>query len=243
MAANDHPLSSTSLPPSPAAARPAASWIWGPWLDLLIGCGGWSAPLLLVAFLATQSHAQQWSFAFYFLALLFNYPHFMATVYRAYRTREQFEKYRIFTVHIAVLLVLAGALTHALPLLLPWLFTLYICWSPWHYSGQNFGLLMMFSRREGLAPEPKERHALYAAFIASYVLLMLSFHTGPSTDDMILSLNIPARWALWPKATCAMIFLAAGGWALSRFQQRGGGRKGHLSTLRGGTGHSAVFKS
>jgi len=223
MAANDHPLSSTSLPPSPAAARPAASWIWGPWLDLLIGCGGWSAPLLLVAFLATQSHAQQWGFAFYFLALLFNYPHFMATVYRAYRTREQFEKYRIFTVHIAVLLVLAGALTHALPLLLPWLFTLYICWSPWHYSGQNFGLLMMFSRREGLAPEPKERHALYAAFIASYVLLMLSFHTGPSTDDMILSLNIPARWALWPKATCAMIFLAAGGWALSRFQQRGGG--------------------
>jgi len=189
----------------------------------MIGCGGWSAPLLLVAFVATQSHAQQWSMAFYFLALVFNYPHFMATVYRAYHTREQFEKYRIFTVHIALLLALAGVLTHAVPVLLPWLFTLYICWSPWHYSGQNFGLLMMFARRSGLAPEPRERRALYAAFIASYVMLMLNFHTGASSDDMILSLNIPARWALWPKVACGVIFLVSGGWALARFARRAKG--------------------
>ena len=200
--------------------RSSSLWIWGPWLDLLIGCGGWSAPLLVVAYVATQTHTQQWSFAFYFLALVFNYPHFMATVYRAYHTREQFEKYRIFTVHIAGLLLLAAALTHTFPALLPWLFTLYICWSPWHYSGQNFGLLMMFSRRAGIAPQPRERHALYAAFIASYVMLMLNFHTGASTDDMILSLGIPARIAFWPKFVCASFFLLAGGWALMRFAQR-----------------------
>jgi len=197
-------------------------WIYGPALDLLIGCGGWSAPLLMVAFLANRSNTQQWSVAFYFLALLFNYPHFMATVYRAYRTREQFEKYRIFTVHMALLLVVAGVLAHKLPALLPWLFTLYICWSPWHYTGQNFGLLMMFARRGELSPEPAERRALYAAFIASYVLLMLSFHTGPSNDDMVLSLNVPAQWAVWPKAACAVLFLVCGAWALWRFRQRAG---------------------
>ena len=27
------------------------------------------------------------------------------------------------------------------------------------------------------------------------------------------------------------------------FEQRGGGRQGHLTTLRGGAGHSDVFKS
>ena len=221
MTASAQPLSPASLPSSGAAARPSSLWIWGPWLDILIGCGGWSAPLLVVAYVATQAHGQQWSFAFYFLALAFNYPHFMATVYRAYHTREQFEKYRIFTVHITLLLVLAAALTHFFPVLLPWVFTLYICWSPWHYSGQNFGLLMMFSRRAGLAPEPRERRALYAAFIASYVLLMLNFHTGASNDDMILSLGIPARWAFWPKIACAVFFLAAGGWALFRFARRG----------------------
>ena len=210
-------------PPPPAPAVPASPWIYNSWLDLIVGCGGWSAPLLLVALLASRTHAQQWSLAFYFLALLFNYPHFMATVYRAYHTREQFEKYRIFTVHVALMLVLAGVLAYAVPAFLPWLFTLYICWSPWHYTGQNFGLLMMFARRGGLDPQRRERQALYASFIASYVLLMLSFHTGPSTDEMILSLNIPARWAMWPKEACAVFFLLAGGWAVTRFLLRAGG--------------------
>ncbi len=220
MTATAQPLTPAGLPSSEGGARPSSLWIWNPWLDVLVGCGAWSAPLLVVAYVATQAHTQQWSFAFYFLALIFNYPHFMATVYRAYHTREQFEKYRIFTVHITLLLLLAAVLTHTVPVLLPWVFTLYICWSPWHYSGQNFGLLMMFSRRAGLQPEKRERHALYAAFIASYVLLMLNFHTGASSDDMILSLGIPARWALPPKIFCAVFFLAAGGWALTRFARR-----------------------
>ena len=220
MAATTQPLTPAALPASPAGARPSSPWIWNPWLDLLIGCGGWSAPLLVVAYVATKSHTLQWSFAFYFLALIFNYPHFMATVYRTYHTREQFEKYRIFTLHIAILLALTGALTVAWPALLPWVFTLYVCWSPWHYSGQNFGLLMMFARRSGLAPEKRERHALYSAFIASYLLLMLNFHTGVSTDDMILSLGLPARVVLWPKLALATFFIGAGGWALTRFGQR-----------------------
>ena len=210
-----------ATPAPPAPAVPAGSpWIYNPWLDLLVGCGAWSAPLLLLAFLATQSHTQQWSLAFYFLALLFNYPHFMATVYRAYHTREQFEKYRIFTVHVVLMLVLAGVLAHTLPAFLPWLFTLYICWSPWHYTGQNYGLLMMFARRGGIVPEARERRALYAAFWASYILLMISFHTGPSSDEMILSLDIPARWAIWPKFACAAFFLLAGGWVIARFLRR-----------------------
>jgi len=212
------PPASPAAPSSPAVFTPP--WIYSPWLDLLIGCGGWSAPLLLVALVANRAQTQQWSLTFYFLALLFNYPHFMATVYRAYHTHEQFEKYRIFTVHVALLLALAGVLAHTVPAFLPWLFTLYICWSPWHYTGQNFGLLMMFARRAGLAPERRERQALYAAFWASYVLLMFSFHTGPSPDEMILSLGIPARWAHWAEVACGVFFLCAGGWALARFIRR-----------------------
>jgi len=220
MTATAQPLSPASLPSSETGAPPSSLWIWGPWTDLLIGCGAWSAPLLAVAYMTAQAHTRQWAFAFYFLALLFNYPHFMATVYRAYHTREQFEKYRIFTVHFTLLLLLPAVLTHTIPVLLPWLFTLYICWSPWHYSGQNFGLLMMFARRAGLAPEPRERRALYAAFIASFIYLMFSFHTGPSNDDMVLSLGIPASWAKWPSIACAVFYIVAGGWALSRFARR-----------------------
>ena len=186
----------------------------------MVGCGAWSAPLLLLAFYATITYARAWAVAFYFLALLCNYPHFMATVYRAYHTRTEFEKYRIFTVHIALLLALAGVVAHVWYPLLPWIFTLYICWSPWHYTGQNFGLLMMFARRSGLAPSSAERNAIHLSFIASFLLLMLSFHTGSSGDALILSLGLPARVTLPARAVLALFFLGAGGWALVSMSRR-----------------------
>jgi tetratricopeptide (TPR) repeat protein len=205
---------------APAPASKSSPWIYRPWIDLLVGCGGWSAPLLLLAFYATSSYSRVWAVAFYFLALLCNYPHFMATVYRAYHTHTEFEKYRIFTVHIALLLALAGIIAHVWYPLLPWIFTLYICWSPWHYTGQNFGLLMMFARRSGLAPSSRERNAIYLSFIASFLLLMLSFHTGASGDALILSLGLPAKFTLPARGVLAVFFVAASGWALISMARR-----------------------
>lgn len=75
----------------------------------------------------------------------------MATVYRAYHSYSEFAKYRVFTIHVAVLLTLVGVLAHVWYPALPWIFTLYICWSPWHYTGQNFGILMLFARRGAVA--------------------------------------------------------------------------------------------
>lgn len=199
-----------STPPSP--------WIYRPWIDLTVGCGAWSAPLLLVGFYAANGRG--WSVAFYFLALLSNYPHFMATVYRAYHTRDEFEKYRTYTVHVAVLLALAGIVTHLWYAMLPWIFTLYICWSPWHYTGQNFGLLMMFARRAGVSPTETERRALRLSFIASYILLMLSFHTGASGDALILSLGLAAKFTLPARAALALFFVGASGWALMSLARR-----------------------
>ena len=204
----------------PAASRAQSPWIYKPWIDLTVGCGAWSAPLLLVGFYFANSHERSWSGPFSFLALLSNYPHFMATVYRAYHTRDEFEKYRIYTVHVALLLGLAGVLTHLSFALLPWIFTLYICWSPWHYTGQNFGLLMMFARRAGVSPTETERAALRLSFIASYILLMLSFHTGPSGDALILSLGLPAKFTLPARATLAFFFVGVSGWALVSLARR-----------------------
>jgi Flp pilus assembly protein TadD len=187
---------------------------------LTVGCGAWSAPLLLAGFYFANSYGRGWSVAFYFLALLSNYPHFMATVYRAYHTRDEFEKYRIYTVHVALLLTLAGVVTHLWYALLPWIFTLYICWSPWHYTGQNFGLLMMFARRAGVSPTETERRALRLSFIASYILLMLSFQTGASGDSMILSLGLAAKFTLPARAVLALFFVGASGWALASLARR-----------------------
>src|ERR1700728_1699205 len=79
----------------PNPKEPAAPWIYNPWLDLIVGCGAWSAPLLLLSYFSLASNARAWSVAFYGLALFLNYPHYMATIYRAYHRSEDFQKCRI----------------------------------------------------------------------------------------------------------------------------------------------------
>src|SRR5271165_1870598 len=195
-------------------------WIYRPWIDLIIGCGAWSAPLLLLANYVSPGSTSGWSFTFYLLALVFNYPHFMATVYRAYHSYDEFAKYRVFTVHVTLLLACAGLIAHLWNPLLPWIFTLYICWSPWHYTGQNFGLLMMFARRVGLTPDEHERRALKLSFVASFILLMFSFNTGSSGDPLILSLGLPAKLTLPVRVGLAAFFVGASGWTLYSLSRR-----------------------
>lgn len=164
--------------------------------------------------------ARGWAVGFYALALVFNYPHYMATVYRAYHTRTEFARYRIFTVHLTVLLALVAIASHAWSAIVPWIFTLYVTWSPWHYTGQNFGLLMMYARRNGAAPTSGERRALYVSFLASYLLLFIGFHTGPSNDPLILSLGIPALLSDFARLGLLLVFAVPGLAALGLLAKR-----------------------
>jgi len=203
----------------------AGVWIYNPWLDLIVGCGAWSAPLLLVSYFSLASSTRAWAVAFYALALFFNYPHYMATIYRAYHRAEEFHKYRVFTVHITALVVLTLLLSHFWLRLLPWIFTIYLTWSPWHYSGQNYGLFMMFARRAGADPDKIGRRALYGAFIASYLILFLGFHTGPSSDPLFVSLGIPAVVSRWEQIALVVVFVVLSAVGLSRLARATGWRK------------------
>ncbi|MGA3093122.1 MAG: hypothetical protein ABSD75_31385 [Terriglobales bacterium] len=205
--------------------RREAIWIYHPWLDLVVGCGAWSVPLLLFAYFSSAASTLTWSVLFYVLSLFFNYPHYMATIYRAYHTKEDFEKYRIFTVHITLLVVLTAIFSHLWVGALPWVFTLYLTASPWHYSGQNYGLFMMFSRRAGAQPGAIERRALYAAFLISYAVLLLSIHTGPSGDALFLSLDIPAAISSRAQILLAIAFVACSAFGLARLTSQAGFRK------------------
>ena len=207
-----------------ATPAPPSPWIYRPWLDLIVGCGAWSAPLLAIAAWLTPSHTHGWAVAFYLLAIVFNYPHFMATIYRAYHTREQFEKYKFFTLHLTLLMAVTAVMLHASYRLVPWVFTLYICWSPWHYSGQNYGLLMMFARRSGATITPNERRWLHGAFVASYLMLLASFMTGGSNDPLILSLGLPAKVTLPARLLLGLAFAALAFAAFNPLVRRSGMR-------------------
>jgi tetratricopeptide (TPR) repeat protein len=211
-----------SIPKPVVDVRPL--WVYNSWLDMIVGCGAWSAPLLLLAYFSVASNTLQWSIAFYGLALFLNYPHYMATVYRAYHRSEDFHKYRVFTVHITLLLLVTAVVSHFWFRALPFLFTLYVTWSPWHYSGQNYGILMMFARRAGAQPTNPERRALYAAFLLSYAILFVNFHTGPSTDPLFLSLNFPGVVSSQLLIVLAIAFVACSAYGLSRLIGQAGWR-------------------
>jgi tetratricopeptide (TPR) repeat protein len=214
-----------SARPSGSSPSLQSEWIYSPWLDLIVGCGAWSAPLLLISYFSLASSTRTWSVVFYALALFFNYPHYMATIYRAYHRAEDFHKYRVFTVHITGLVVLTLLLSHFWLRLLPWIFTIYLTWSPWHYSGQNYGLFMMFARRAGADPDKSCRRALYSAFIVSYLILFLGFHTGASSDPLFLSLGIPPVISRWEQVILCVAFVILSVFGLSRLARETGWKK------------------
>ena len=202
-------ISETVSPSVVASANNNVRWFYGAKTDLIIGCGAWSMPLLLLTYYGTANFPQTVITIFYALALFFNYPHYMATIYRAYRTKEDFAKYKIFTVHITLLLALLVIFSHFSPILLALVFTLYLTWSPFHYTGQNFGIALMFARRNGVETNLTTRRALYISFLAPYLMFFLAFHSATASDDYVLSLGIPHQIAMYLWLIVAATFVAS----------------------------------
>ena len=175
--------SSADVKPSP--------WLFSAPIDLLIGCGGWSLPLILLVSFATKQNGVLLASAFYFLTIFCNNPHYMATVYRAYHTGTDFNQYRFFTLYITVLLILTVTLVHLWPAAFPWVLTLYLIWSPWHYSGQNFGIAMLMARRSGAQPDPQSRQLLFASYGAAYAVWLVAMQSLETPDPGIIVLGLP----------------------------------------------------
>src|SRR5260370_13669386 len=75
---------------------------------------------------------------------------------------------------------------------------------------------MLCARRNGATPTTAERSAVYGAFLISYLMLLISFHTGPSQASLVLSLGIPAQISYWSRMACGVIFAGLGGFAFYR---------------------------
>jgi tetratricopeptide (TPR) repeat protein len=163
--------------------------MFGPGIDLTFIAGGLTFALLPLCLLTSGSLTEQ-----SFLLLLFfcNYPHYMATNYRIYSSRSQIERYRLFAVHFTGLMLLAAVLGHVLRG--PWikvLYTVYFTWSPFHYSGQNYGISLMYLRRGGVDPTPTDRWLLYVSFIAAFLMDVVYMNVASPGDTPLVQLGIP----------------------------------------------------
>jgi hypothetical protein len=167
--------------PAPVAGR-AQAWLFGPLPDLLIGCGLLYA-LALPAFFAYggEIRARQADALMPMLVLLVSLPHYGATLLRVYERSEDRRLYRRAAVHSTLAIFAAFVLALHVPLVATLLTTLYLTWSPWHYTAQNFGLSSMFLRRRGASVSPLLGRSLRLSFVFSYGLVFLWMHTGAGT--------------------------------------------------------------
>ena len=98
-----------------------------------------------------------------FLKYAVNYPHFSATIYRFYRSPNNIREYPMTGIVWPALILLAiWAGIQSPALFTPYFITLYLIWSPYHFSGQTTGLTMLYARRSGFFIGKKERFALSA---------------------------------------------------------------------------------
>ncbi len=181
-------------------------WLVNPALDLLIGCGAWTLPLLALAPLLGDSGRDVALVVFSALLLVCNWPHYAATWHRAHAAGIATPRQRE-----AAKLLAAGfmVLTFFLllnPRFLPWVFTAYLLWSPWHYSGQNFGIAQLLLRRAGAPADLWARRMLLCGFVACYLAWLVPTQALPPEHPLLLSMGLEHAAAV--NAT-ALLLLAA----------------------------------
>jgi tetratricopeptide (TPR) repeat protein len=203
------------------AATPANRWLFGPVPDLLIGCGVGYMAIFAVLLLAGPGFRGWIPLGLLPVISVFaGTPHYGATLLRVYEQRRERRAYAFFAVYVTALLwalYYAGLYSAAVGTLL---LTVYLTWSPWHYSGQNYGIALLFLRRRGIDVTPGTKRLIYASFVLSYLLTFLAIHGAvPGADYAPIDaysgsiydfrrLGIPALWWYGAFAGVGLAYLA-----------------------------------
>jgi len=168
-----------------ASSNAAGRWLFGPIPDLLLGCGLWY--MAFFAFFAVAGPGlmeAQPRFLVPLLMVSLSLPHYGATLTRVYEHRNSRRRYAIFAVWATGALLaffVVGLYDFFVGSLL---LTIYLTWSPWHYTGQNYGLAVLFLRRAGAPVSPGVKKLLYASFVISYAMVFTAFHADRGTGAL-----------------------------------------------------------
>ncbi|MDJ0789991.1 MAG: tetratricopeptide repeat protein [Myxococcota bacterium] len=172
--------------PLPNPAPEAPRWFFGPLPDLALGCGLLYFGLLGVQLLAGDTMANVFPARWLpILTLLLGAPHYGATLIRAYGDAESRHRYAFFGVVLTGLLGLVflyGLRDHVFGSVV---LTLYLTWSPWHYSAQNYGVGVAFLRRRGVGFDALTKRFLYGSFLLSYAMAFSSVHRAADHADYV----------------------------------------------------------
>ncbi|MGI9431782.1 MAG: tetratricopeptide repeat protein [Myxococcota bacterium] len=223
---------SSTATAAPSPVRPGRGWLFGPVPDLLLGCGIGYALLFVVMMFAGASFRAAIPFGLApLVALAAGTPHYGATLLRVYGRREDRRAYTLFAVW-ASLVVAAVFVWGTRDLFVgSLLLTLYLTWSPWHYTGQNYGIALMLLGRRGVSVDRTTKRWTYASFMLSYLLTVVAIHgAAPGVDYAPLQYQ-GSEYAFLPLGIRdpggVLLGAAAAGWlgatavALGRLMRRG----------------------
>jgi tetratricopeptide (TPR) repeat protein len=154
---------------------------------------------------------------FPFVTLVIGAPHYGATLLRAYGTQEARRRYAALGIWLTGALLVAYAVGVRSAIVGSAIVTLYVAWSPWHYSGQNYGVTMTFLRRRGVPVSPWAKRLVHGSFVTSYLLTFLALF-GPArsgayapasydgTIYRLLPIGLPAELGSLAFAVCAALY-------------------------------------
>lgn len=191
-----------------APPRPPGSsrWLFGPVPDLFLGCGlAYGLVFIVLVVAGPQVRALAPEGLMPLALLLTGTPHYGATLLRVYERAQDRRAYVLFSVWATLLVwslfvvglhsIFVGSL----------LLTIFLTWSPWHYTGQNYGVALMLLRRRGVEIAPGTKRWIYLSFLSSFVLTVLAIHGATESVDYapvqygstvytFLPLGIPGTW-------------------------------------------------
>jgi len=206
------------------------AWLFGPASDLLFGCG--LVYPLMVVLVASASPARETVAGWVpLLILVTSIPHYGATLLRVYGTAEARERYSRYGLVFTLGVGAAFALSLATPDVGRWFITLYLTWSPWHYTAQNFGLSLMFLQRGGIGADPPLRRLIKLSYVLSYVVIFAGIHgaTYASGSDPLYSgqagyafasLELPDALIRVVLAAATLGYLGVTAWTIARLRRR-----------------------
>jgi tetratricopeptide (TPR) repeat protein len=203
------PGSANTTAPAPAAAKtPRQDWLYGPAPDLLLGSGLVYLPLFAVLLIA-GSTVRSWipMSLIPLIILAFNTPHIGATLLRVYEREDDRRAYQIFAVYITAALVGLYLIGLYVPIVGSVMMTTYITVIPWHFTGQNYGIAIVFLRRRGIEFTAGTKRLIHLSFVLTYAITLLALHGEVLSesyapleiegDYRFLALGIPKRF-VWP---------------------------------------------
>jgi hypothetical protein len=183
--------------------------LFGPLVDAL-ALGGLSLiiyPVFLWSGYNTQSHV---------LMLLVlsgsfvcNYPHYAATYFKAYRSPDEVRRYFGVCVLVpAVLLVLGAASIVAPVAVAPWFCKAYLVTSGYHYSGQTYGIALIYANKAGMPHRGWQKWFLMSPIYMAYLIFLSQKEVVTASPEPFFTMQLEPLG--FPTAVAsAIVFLFA----------------------------------